>query len=550
MAVTLTYNSGEWVCRCTFDARHIPKDAGFYWNESKKYFYTFDPRVAVKLREYATENAESKLKRLLIEETPWLGGLPVPNDKTLLEWQPGAAMWALTRNRSYLALDPGLGKTPIAITVTNALTEKAEKEKRPAPVVFYVCPPFLTRTVEYEFEEWRTSKTPAMIQISERFLKCIHGFNIVPDSILILPSVKQHLLEYGAQKRREGAEVILIVDEAHRFSNWESQRSQALYGSDPEVIQERNKRNVHAQYVEPGIAEVCDRVILLSGTPMQIRPMELYPVLKSFAPETIDFKGRDPYGETWCQIHYNHFGRKYSAGTEEQMRDLGARIKTRFMYRLRKKLLKLPPKIDEIFVVGRDLPARIKAMEDNILEKFELEDLMRQALAGKIGKDGDALHLTTYRRLLGFEKVAAAAELIEDILETTDESLLVFGIHPDVLERLAEMLFHYSPFLVTGKHTTKDERFGLVKEFQENKARRLWIANSRSSGVGFTLTKASRVLHIEPDWNRAVNEQATDRAHRVGQNASVLNQYVVYRNSLDMKIIKANLRSQKLTKHV
>lgn len=550
MVVRLEHQNGEWVARSDFDGRVVPRDAGFHWNEYKKYYHTFDPRVAARLREHATREAKIELNRLLIVETPWPGGLSVPNGKELRAWQPDCVRWALSRNRSYLALDPGLGKTPISVVIMNTLEKRATAEKRPAPVFLYICPPFLCRTVEYEFEEWRTFDGPAMIQINERLMKCIQGLNILPDSILALPSVRQHVLEYMADKRRKGHETVLFADEAHRFSNWEALRTQGILGSDPEVIAAKNKRNKNMQYVEPGFHDVCDRVVWLSGTPMQIRPMELYPVLKRSAPETLDFGNRFHFGDRFCQKRWNNFGMTYTAGTVEQIKELSKRIKEKFMLRLKKDLLDLPPKLEELLIIGRDMPTRIKAMEDAILERFEIEDLMKQAVAGKIGLGEGDLHLASYRRLLGFEKVSATAELVDYILETTEGKLIVFGIHPDVLERLANYLFHHSPLLVTGKHTTKGERFDLVNEFQNAESTRLLIANSRSAGVGFTLTRADRVLIMEPDWNAAVNNQAIDRVHRVGQNNSVLAQFVVYRNSLDMKIIKANLRAQKLTKHV
>ena len=550
MPVRLEHHKGEWIARVDFASRTIPRDAGFYWNEYKKYYQAFDPRTAARLREHATREARIELDRLLIVETPWPGGLSVPRDKELRPWQPNCVRWALSRNRSYLALDPGLGKTPISVVVMNTLERRATAERRPPPVFLYICPPFLCRTVEYEFEEWRTFDGPAMIQINERLMKCIVGLNIFPDSMLPLPGVKQHVLEYMADKRRKGHEIVMFADEAHRFSNWDALRTQGLLGSDPEVIAAKNKRNKNPQYVEPGFLDVCDRVVWLSGTPLQIRTLELYPILKRSAPETIDFGNRHTFGESFCQKRWNNFGMTYTAGTVEQVKALAARIKEKFMLRLRKNLLDLPPKIEELIIAGRDLPTRIKAMEDAILERYEVEDLIKQSVAGKIGREADDLHLASYRRLLGFEKIGTTIELVEDILETTDSKLIVFGIHPDVLEHLANCLFHHSPILITGKHTSKAERFELVNEFQKPDTTRLLIANSKSAGVGFTLTAADRVLIMEPDWNKAVNDQAIDRTHRVGQTNSVLAQFVVYRNSLDMKIIKANLRAQKLTKHV
>ncbi len=73
------------------------------------------------------------------------------------------------------------------------------------------------------------------------------------------------------------------------------------------------------------------------------------------------------------------------------------------------------------------------------------------------------------------------------------------------------------------------------------------IGNYLAMGIGFTLTKATRGLFVEFSWVPGENEQAGDRMHRIGQTGSVHIQYMVYKNSIDKKVIEALLRKRKAT---
>ncbi len=99
--------------------------------------------------------------------------------------------------------------------------------------------------------------------------------------------------------------------------------------------------------------------------------------------------------------------------------------------------------------------------------------------------------------------------------------------------------------MITGD-VLKAKRQPLVDEFQKNPKRRLLIGNIEACGLGFTLTKATRVLFVEFSWVDGQNGQASDRAHRIGQNQSVLVQYVVLKDSFDRQRMETLLRKRAL----
>jgi SNF2 family DNA or RNA helicase len=76
------------------------------------------------------------------------------------------------------------------------------------------------------------------------------------------------------------------------------------------------------------------------------------------------------------------------------------------------------------------------------------------------------------------------------------------------------------------------------------------IGNYKAMGVGFTLTRATRVIFVEYSWNPAENEQAADRAHRIGQTETVFVQYMVYKDSVDKKVIERILKKREGSRHI
>ncbi len=492
----LSYDGSYFILRCTYSERELARANGFRWSAESKVWYTPDLAVAARLREYAAGEAKVKLSQILLRETPWTLPLPLlPEGLKLLPHQHLAIRYALSRNKSYLGLDPGLGKTICAAVIASAI-------KKP---VVYVTPPFLVENVKAEFEKWAPGTS----------------IDIVRDSMLD-----------RIEGLRSSEESVLFVDEAHRFKNPEAKRTRAVFGCKPK-----------AAAPKPGLAEYFPKQIYMSGTPMPNRPMELYPLLSTVAPETIDFMGSFDYGRKFCAGHKTDFGWDFSGASN--MDELQRRVVGPFMLRQRKDLLELPPKLEEAFVVSGGMSPTLSDFDRMIASKYKgAEDLIKQKLQGGDGE----LHLATYRRLLGTEKAKLAIPYIESLLEETDENLLVYAYHKEAIVELINGLARFKPYVITGD-TSVFKRSELVAEYQKKEGR-LFIGNYVAMGVGFTLTKATRCLFVEFDWTPGVNAQASDRIHRIGQKSSVLVQYVVYKNSVDHAVLQALMRKQRAIDYV
>lgn len=509
----VVFTEKEFICRCTFETRLIPKAAGFRWDNGRKLWHTPDHGIAARLREHCDDLAKSEIAKVLLTVSPWTGGVYHSPEETLKPFQLEAAVFALSRNRAYLGLDPGLGKTPIAATIANTLYHSKQ-----GCAVVYICPPFLTRNTEYEFKKWANFLTNIKrYEPEEPKAQTL----IVPDSIINREVVQKELIQFVRYARERGISPILFVDEAHRFKNPTAGRTKAIFGGKK----------------QKGLAAHFDRVYYMSGTPMPNRPVELYPVLSHSAPETIDFMNFFDYGRKYCGAFKNEYGWDFSGASN--VPELASKVIGKFMIRMKKDdvLKDLPPKTEEMVLIGDDLPPKLASVDSKVLKEFSPEDLM----AGRFSE-----HISTYRKELGLYKVKEAGLYLKSLLEETEESVLVFAIHKDVIATLEHDLKEFEPIVITGD-TDMKVRHEYVKEFQSNISRRLFIGNIQAAGTGLTLTKASRVVFVEFSWVPADNDQASDRAHRIGQRDNVFVQYLVFKNSIDRQVIETVLRKKKST---
>jgi len=432
----------------------------------------------------------------------------------LLAHQRDSVAFALPRRACYLGLDPGLGKTATAACILASWV---------LPSV-YITPPFLVRNIEAEFQKWAPYLS-LLVWAPKVFDFTGVDVLIVPDSYLDHPRLVPFVLDYLAA--RPGA---LVVDEAHRFKEPKSKRTRALFSK---------------------LAPLFYRRVYMSGTPMPNRPMELYTVLSNEAPDTVEYMSVFDFGRKYCAGFRGRFGWDFSGASN--MRELQWRVRGMrwpFMLRLRKELLNLPPITEELFILSDDMSPKLAAMD--LAVKTALGDKGRTKLKERIAlaenKTPEALHTATYRRLVGMEKVRPSAEYVNAVLSDSRENILLFAYHVEVIAALAVALKKWKPLIITGSTPVK-KRHDLVNTFQTTNAR-LFIGNYHAMGVGFTLTKANRVMLVEFDWVPGVNDQAGGRAHRIGQDKSVLVQYFVYKNSVDKSMIEAILKKRSAIEHI
>jgi SNF2 family DNA or RNA helicase len=144
-------------------------------------------------------------------------------------------------------------------------------------------------------------------------------------------------------------------------------------------------------------------------------------------------------------------------------------------------------------------------------------------------------------------KVLAFLELVEELRENGHRAL-VFSQFVDFLalvrEQLEERAISYE--YLDGS-TAKNDRQRRVDAFQ-NGSSNLFLISLKAGGFGLNLTAADYVIHLDPWWNPAVESQATDRAHRIGQERRVTVYRLVTKDTIEEKIVELHARKRTLAK--
>ncbi len=135
-------------------------------------------------------------------------------------------------------------------------------------------------------------------------------------------------------------------------------------------------------------------------------------------------------------------------------------------------------------------------------------------------------------------KLARVAEMIEEVI-AEEESLLVFTQFTEIgaaLERHLRSQYHYATYYLHGG-VARGRRQKMIDEFQDpDTGPSAFILSLKAGGVGITLTKANHVFHFDRWWNPAVENQATDRAFRIGQQKKVFVHKLVALGTLEERI--------------
>jgi SWI/SNF-related matrix-associated actin-dependent regulator 1 of chromatin subfamily A len=498
----LTFENGQFVLQTPTPA--LTKPEGFVRNGSHK-FSTKDLKAAARFRCHADSKAEKIFKKLMLQTValpPRVG--PTPEDLTLYPFQLERGVpHILGRNKSYLAHQPGLGKTAQAICAVNSKIGRT----------FVVCPSFLKTTWAREITKWFLRDFPSIeiVPETERAFSTNWSadFVIVSDSMIAKEWVRLGLL---GQRFRYG-----FIDEAHRFKTPGASRTVALFGGN------------NGQVKSPGLIYSSEHVCCLSGTPLLNRPIELWPMLYAMAPELIDFMSFEDFGFRYGGAVLDDRGHWRFVGSANEF-ILRQKIMPAFMQRITKKdvLKELPDKIREVIIVD-------DGNRSKDAEAFDKE-LLRKLRATKFEKPSELGEYARLRHLNGMAKVDWIVAFVNNVLTSdVEEQMILYAHHRDVAQAFNVALSAWGPRLIVGG-TSLEERTRIEDAFQAGKCR-LIIGNIDAMNLGLTLTAATRVGFAEYAWTPAANEQAEDRAHRIGQKDSVLCQYFVLPNSIDEALL-------------
>lgn len=332
---------------------------------------------------------------------------------------------------------------------------------------------------------------------------------------------------------------------ARDLDMWRQQNLSWLILDEAQVIKNRQTQVRRAVMEIPAAHRLC-----LSGTPVENHLGELWSLFDFLLPG--------------CLGDYPHFRYHYSKPIEEQadarrLQKLLGHIAPFMLRRTKSQIAKdLPPKT----VIHQTID-----MEDDqrefyqSLKKQSVEDIEQQ-LAGAQGAGTQQIillaALTRLRQaccdpaLLDAGDIASAKRrhCIDMVRELVDEgrSLLVFSQFTRMLDLLAEDLEKYQINfrLLTGETKNRREQ---VEAFQNGEAP-VFLISLKAGGVGLNLTRADTVIHFDPWWNSAAEEQASDRAHRIGQDKPVFVYKLIMENTIEEKIVKMQERKFALGAHV
>jgi len=145
------------------------------------------------------------------------------------------------------------------------------------------------------------------------------------------------------------------------------------------------------------------------------------------------------------------------------------------------------------------------------------------------------------RHQTALRKVPYVIELLEIAL--LSHKVVIFSHHRDVQEIIYQ---HFSDRAVAlNGDTASEDRMKNVQAFQNDPNIKLFVGSIRASGLGISLTASSHVVFVEMDWSPSIIQQAEDRCHRVGQEASVLVQYIFFKGTIDEHLSQLLVEKQR-----
>lgn len=395
---------------------------------------------------------------------------------TLREFQKEGLSFLLANERTLLADEMGLGKTVQALACLAATGD--------IPALL-VVPPHLMRNWESEVNRFLRVNGAAPRVCVIRGLK---PYDLPQADIYII----HYLLLRGWKKEfpQLGFRAV-IFDE----------------------IQELRHAGTEKYSAASLLAEGCERVIGLSGTPIYNRGAEIWNVIN-----ILDFHclgDWESFTREWCDGYGNHLVRDPAL--------LGAHLRREGLILRRTKqevLSELPPKrrlVQEIDADDRvyrelmrpvmEMLGSLKALHPDAKERMLLEERIS----------------TGERQATGVAKAPFVAAFVRALLDS-DEKVLLFAHHHAVMDIYKKELAAYKPVFITGRESTAHKEQS-VQRFMDGTAN-LCVISLRSA-AGLNLQRASCVVFGELDWSPAVHSQAEDRAHRMGQQDSILCYYLV-----------------------
>lgn len=439
------------------------------------------------------------------------------NFSKLLPYQRAGVDFILREKNVILADQPGLGKTMQAIASINYASLKLDSAK-----AVVVCPSSIKenwlRELDFFFENfWQAViVNSGKQQFADKLMQSDRNTLIIVN----YEYLKNRIV--SDQLKRFNPDFV-ILDEAHYVKNPQSKRYKVIAN---ELLP--NWKNLQLK-------------ILLTGTPIQNRPIEIRPLVLLTKPEVLEpYKEFRRFAFKYCDGRMGKWGFEANGSTNEE--ELGLRLSLGGVIIRRKKenvLPQLPDKTMTMLVFDGNTDAKRVLKKYDVL--FDFEAVLKNPTFWQKNSNE---HIATARRELAIAKLADSIEAIKELLESVDK-VVIFAWHTEIMDALENAFKEYKPAFIAGR-TKTETRQAEVDRFQNDPACRVFIGNILAAGVGITLTAASHIEFVESSWVPGEIFQAVDRCHRIGQKSSVSARFHVVKGSIDEAVI-GSLISKNLT---
>jgi SNF2 family DNA or RNA helicase len=417
---------------------------------------------------------------------------PAALNATLREYQVEGLRW-LHRMTSLglggcLADDMGLGKTVMLIS----LHLHRRLNPQTAGPTLVVCPASLLGNWEREIHRFAPGESVLRYHGPDRSLDQITGgFVLTTYGTMRLDAEKFETVPWG----------LLVADEAQHVKNPRSAGAKAL-----RTIPARSR-------------------VALTGTPVENNLSELWAILDWTTPGLLGSLGS--------------FRKRWADPIELEASQSATRLLNRlvrpFLLRRRKSDPGIAPELPPKTIT--DQPVELTSEQIKLYEAAVRENMLQIRTAEGINRRGLVLKLLTSLKqicnhpaqYLGEEsgkldERSGKLELLDELLDTIlseDSSVLVFTQYVAMARLLSRHLKERgTEAMLLHGGTAVRQRERMVERFQDGEVP-VFILSLKAAGTGLNLTRADHVIHYDRWWNPAVEEQATDRAHRIGQEKSV-----------------------------
>jgi len=418
-----------------------------------------------------------------------------------------------------LADDMGLGKTIqiLSVLITN---KKQEKDNKASLVV---APSSLTLNWKNESEKFAKDLNILIIngyaEERKEKIKQIKNYDLVITSYDLL---KRDIEEYEAL---DYVFRYIVADEAQYIKNNNTQNSKAI-----------KRIKAKTKYA-------------LTGTPMENSLSELWSIFDFIMPG---------YLFTYKKFKNNYEIPIAREHDEEVLKKLKMLIEPFVLRRTKKEVLKeLPDKTTIVLnnemqeeqekIYLSYLASARDELEEEIEDKgFEQSRIKILALLTRLRQIccHPSLFISNYKD--GSGKLNQCIELVKDGIQS-GHKILLFSGYTSMFEIIEQALKKegISYLKLTGKTSVKD-RFELIEQFNNDENIKVFLISLKAGGTGINLTSADMVIHYDPWWNLSVENQATDRTHRIGQTKKVQVYKLITKNSIEEKIYDLQQRKKEL----